>query len=77
MTDTFYGMECLARERARAIDREVQRRRLLAQAQGPHRPARMLRLLKRVGEGLVRAGQTLVRLADGVSGRRGMDACRR
>ena len=38
MSDTYYGLECLVRERARAIDGEVQRRQLLRQACG--RPPR-------------------------------------
>ena len=37
MSDTFYGLECLMREQARAIEREAQRRRLLALARERHR----------------------------------------
>lgn len=37
MSDTFYGLECLVREKARAIEGEVQRRQRLVHARGPQR----------------------------------------
>ena len=54
MSDTYYGLECLVRERTRAIDKEVQHRLFLAQARGRHRPPSLERRARDIIEGLMR-----------------------
>ena len=72
MSDTFYGLECLVRERARAVERDVQRQRLLAVARGRHRRPSLGNRFK----GVVAGVMWLDRFLPGrTKGRAGMGAC--
>ena len=73
MSDTYYGLECLVRERARAIDREVRRRQLLKQACGRHPWWPFAKRLKGGGKGIFRflGGRT-----GSAAGRCGSAGCR-
>lgn len=61
MSDTFYGLECLVRERARAIEREGQRRRLLALVRRRHRRLFLGKRFKRVLAGVPTRTENLPR----------------
>ena len=61
MSDNFYAIEWMLRERAREVERDLRRRRLLAQASRPHRPGTAAVLIRRLGQAMVRTGHGLLR----------------
>jgi hypothetical protein len=78
MSDTYYGLECLVRERTRAIDKEVQRRLFLAQARGRHRPPSLGgRRARDIIQGLMRLRRFRVARTETAAERCGLGVCRR
>jgi hypothetical protein len=77
MSDTYYGLECLARARARAVDLEIQRRRRLAQARGRNRRPPIAGRMMVLGQGLLRIGRWVVGRGAGAAGHGGIQAGRR
>lgn len=63
MSDTFYGMELMAREKARWAEMEMRRRQLLARVPRSDLCGPCSVILCYLGEVLVRAGRFLQRRA--------------
>ena len=77
MSDTIYGLECLMRERARAIEREVSRQQRLALARGRHRRAFFGKCSKGIAAGVLRFDRILRGRIQGAAEGCGVGACRR
>ena len=68
MSDNFYTMELVAREKARWVEAEMQRRQMLVRARTPNPPVSRTFLRRSLGGLLVRAGHFLLRRARVVEG---------
>jgi len=68
MSDNFYTMELLAREKARWAEAEMQRRQILAQAPRSGSQGSRAALLRYLGEVMIRAGHFLLRRARAFAG---------
>jgi hypothetical protein len=77
MSDTIYGLECLVRERARAIEREVSRRQRLALARGRQRRAFFGKRSKGIAAWVLRVDRILRGRIQGAAEGSGMGGCRR
>ena len=63
MSDNFYTMELVAREKARWVEAEMQRRQMLVRARTPNPPVSRTCLQRSLGGLLVRSGHFLLRRA--------------
>lgn len=68
MSDNFYSMELLAREKARWVEAEMQRRQMLVRAQTSYPPVWRARLQRFLGDVLIRVGLSLRRRAGILAG---------
>jgi len=68
MSDNFYTMELLAREKARWVEAEVQRRQMLLRAPRSDSQGPRAVLLRYLGEVMMRAGHFLLRRASALAG---------